>query len=579
LPQKWLAKRAPLRQHLSRMEGMGLWIGCGALALSVACGSSRHAPGGAGGADAGGSQAGNGGGGAGGGSASQGGSGCSTEGGSGNTSGGAGDAPAGGATSGSGGGPSSDGGVGGSPDEVEPDLTGLVPTSKHWLLYAERGGLQITNHLVVLDLDSKQEHLANPTKTDVTYTNWSADQRTFVFHSSSAAAVDNIVVVRFAQGGFVPAKPLDGYTEERGNFAFERWDETSRYLVAARGGPKEGIEVADVVAGKRLGTIEVEPNLSGLFAPHGSFFAFKGERGNQIVAGYASVGPAGLNEPVFLPAGSSMPAFSGDGKYAYYSYGVAPSFELKVLKLADGTEQNVQVAGPGETFWYDARASDASSLLVWVKDASSKSLLVRAFFDGSSRTVLSDPARSADGVRASDDANLLAIHYADSLELVQVSPPAKQVIPLATLDYSKSAMVGRSLVHDASGTLSVAQLDAQGALQHAPIGKAGEAAVLCVEEWRHVPTDKLAYLTNSATELVLVNLALDPPAEVARLTASQGRTFDCPLWRRSGTALAVQEADATTSRIQVLSWTDREPSAPVVALDSLEPVALYAFDY
>jgi hypothetical protein len=111
------------------------------------------------------------------------------------------------------------------------------------------------------------------------------------------------------------------------------------------------------------------------------------------------------------------------------------------------------------------------------------------------------------------------------------------------------------------------------------VSKSGEGAAVCFDLLPYVPSTKLVYRADGNKQLVLVDLASDPPAEVGRLTAAADTTFDCPLWRRDDKSFAVRERGTGGYRVQIVKWTGHEPEAPVVALQSSKEVTAFAFAY
>lgn len=465
----------------------------------------------------------------------------------------------------------------------DPDLTGLVPTSAKWLLYSEALG----QDLKLLDLDSQQEHAPNPDALPMEYGSLSPNGAVFTFSGPDEVAKNNLAILRFADAGFVPAKPVAGFDAEPGSFSAGAYDARSRFFLTTRFGATTGVEVVDSILGERVGFVEYGLSFNLVFAPKGPFFAVHYSGGSANAGRIASVtAEAGLSEPFDLPKMSRPPsfAFSNDGQHVYFNTEADDVTTSNYVDLPDPTAHPLVIAAAGETSETVYPGPTAASVVAWVVRAPSRRGLVQVFFDGRPRLDISDPAKNAglSGTQVSADHQLVNIDYGEAFELVQLEPLLRFPLVGKTLYDGKSpastGMLGRYLYYLRDGILRVATVDA-GALVDAAVSEAGDETQICPIAGG-VPTARFAYHDAAFKKLTLVDLAARPPAVALRYAASSAdATLTCPMWAADGKAFLIHEKTATSSRALVSNWSGKTPTTPVLAKESGTSLLTWAFSY
>ena len=505
--------------------------------------------------------------------------------------GGKGGAAAGSSTAGAGpaGGAEAQGGDGAAgapePPQLEPDLTDLVPTSNQWLLFNEYADVIVGTGLTLLDLASGERHPANPDELPLSTAGLSPDGRQFAFSGQGDTLDENLAMIRFAKTGFVPAKPLIGFSGELGSYIPSSWDEHARFFTVTRFGAKPGIEVVDGVLGKRVGHVVDGSAFVQGFAPKGPYFAYF--NGGQSYSGeVASVtADGGIGTPFKVSDAKTRPIFSADGKHLYFTTQQGDVKGLSYIDLPDATPKQLPNATPGESI-DRVFAGGAASAFAWVERGGGLSSLVQVFFDGRARVDVSEPSTdiSVWGTFVSTDQTLVSIDYWESLELVQLEPfkrfplVGKTVVPVS--GPSPTGMVGRYLYYQRDGLLRVATVDAPGALVDAAVSDAGETPIVCNVPAGVEPLTKLAFHDAAYTELAIVDMAARPPAVVLRYSASTAdATVQCPHWQHDGKAFLLSEKSPSKTRAYVSNWAGAQPTTPKLALESDQVLRAFAFSY
>lgn len=478
------------------------------------------------------------------------------------------------------------------PPAAEPDMTGLVTTSAKWILVTGNTSAAIGSSLDFIDLESGMHYPVNSTKQPIAYGYWSPDQKSFVFSGADGASDKSLSIVRLTRNGFVPARLVSGYEGTLGAFSLLKWDETSRFFVAARSGSmSSGVEVVDAVLGKRLGHVDFQPSFSYNFAPKGLYFGWLHGDATAYDSGLARVVKDGISAPTALPAGAYTPQFSNDGARAFFGrkegepnvvreyYLDLPDATPKELKLLAEGEKLNGAASPGPT---------ADSVLAYVQKTDGDRQFVRAFVDGRPRVALSDPSKKVRFAFSSNDQNIHAVDYETSLEIVRAEPYARLPLPglneMDASNYWTAGIVGQHVYHQVAGRLYVASIDAAGALQDVAVGAPGESVSVCEFYISHEPTTKLAYRTekDGLNQVVVVDLAASPPAVLARVTASApGNGLYCPDFSLDESSMVVSETGGASKmgKLYGVKWTSGVASQPEVLLEAEGTLQARAFSY
>ena len=457
----------------------------------------------------------------------------------------------------------------GDPKPVEPNLTGLVPTSSQWLLFSNpTSGSSFTKDLQVLDIASNQLHPANPGGAYDVLGGLSPDGRTYFF-SDGDGSRDSDRIIRLEPSGFVPAHVLEGYVGIPGAYRVLSWSHDSRFAVLSNGnGPS--VEVIDMRLGTRVATEKLS-SIVGEFAPAGYSYFYTSALTPLYAPRYARVTERGSTAAVQLPPGAKGMAFDTTGTHLFYGVGTdQDGYKLHVLSLADGQASEIPVLEPGEIF--DANRTfptPGNSVVVELRKLSGDQRVLRRVFatSGQPAVTVSNPSASTLYTYRSADGNLLLVnHYDKSLDLIRVEPYARHTIPGAfpfSLSGTIYGIIGKRGFYVLNGSVHLIDFDSAGAARDVALSPPGVTAVACANAFEYTPEQKFAFVQGDGEELTFVDLTPQPPAIVGSFKPSAaGYRVACPTWGDSDTALALSESSGTNSHQYVTRWKASAPEPP-----------------
>jgi len=464
------------------------------------------------------------------------------------------------------------------PLPVEPDLTGLVPTSNQWLLLTLplKTGVSNTSDIELLDLATDELHAANAGGPIDALGGVSPDGRTYFFSDGDGLRV-SARVIRLGPTGFVPSQPLADYKDVTGAMRVVSWSVDSRFAVVSRGAAPSSIEIVDMLLGKRLHSENLSGHV-GAFAPVGYRYFYDAATTDAYQPRYARITAAGSTEPKLLPPDADYMAFDQSANWLFYVLGYVPGKppvpSLHAVSLNDDQNHDITLAGAGESFehplFFPAPGDSVVAAITTAADSTSS--YRRVFFaDANKAPVTLSGAAASLGEEHAADGNVLIVRYypADTLDLIRVEPYARRALPgsyVTSNNYATYGVVGTHAYYVSTDGLHVASLSDAGELTDTVVSSPGKEARPCA--WRstiYTPQNKLAFVEGGSERLVFVDLTSDPPAVVGSITPSAGYGVVCPIWGDADTAVAVTEfKDGTSLRnAWVMRW--KVPNAPDAA--------------
>jgi len=452
------------------------------------------------------------------------------------------------------------------PDPVEPNLSGLVPTSSQWVLYENppTNGASFSSDIELLDIASNQVHPANPGNPYDVIARLSPDGRSYFFSD----LVGNRII-RLEPTGYVPAHALEGFVTVGGGLRVVSWSFDSRFALLQS--TNNTAEIADMRLGTRVATGNVTAG-AGAFAPAGYAYYYGSTNTPMSAPRYARVTQSGSTEPAQLPPDARSMAFDTSGRRLFYALGNdQDGYKLFSLSVANGQVAEITFVQAGE--WFDGRtiiSTPNDSVIVTVRvTGTTQRLLRRVFLDGTpAASVFSNPGASQQITFQSADANLMFVQYADdSLELIRAEPYARRAIagsfPVQS-DGSRYGIVGNHAYYVASdSTVHVADIDGAGQLRDANVSPFGQTTVPCTNYYDYTPQQKLAVLVGGGSEVEFFDLTQTPPVLIGTFTPSaDGYKVTCPSWGDLDTALFLTESNGTLEKQYVTRWKGAGIEAP-----------------
>lgn len=492
--------------------------------------------------------------------------------GSGSTVGGAAGGTGSGENGGAGGGPGGRAGGAGEATEgeitpVDPDLTGLVPTSGHWVLLKvpNASGSSITSDVELLDLDSNQMHPANPGGPFDVIGDVSPDGRTYFFSDGDGLKVSSRVI-RLSEKGFVPAQSFADYVTSPGAMRVLSWSFDSRFALVSNGSSPATIEVIDVALGKRMHS-EPASGHTGAFAAQGYWYFY--DASSLAQPRIASLNATGSTEPQLLPPKADHVQFDAQPAWVFYTLGVYPEpTTLHVRALSTGEARDVPVAGSGEQLAGSTYfPAPDESVVALVRKSATESFLRRVYFGDNAKapSTVSAVAANVDAWTRSSDGNDLIVSYYDeaTFDLVRLNPPVRRALPgtrLTPTTIQTYGMAGKHAFYFSPDGLHVASLNDAGELDDTIVST--KATRSCAERYVYSPTSKLAFLEGDGEKLVFVDLSATPPAVVGSITPTAGYQIACPTWADGDTSVATTEymSGKNPRNAWVMRW--QKPGAP-----------------
>jgi hypothetical protein len=177
----------------------------------------------------------------------------------------------------------------------------------------------------------------------------------------------------------------------------------------------------------------------------------------------------------------------------------------------------------------------------------------------------------------------MLVDYMTALDLIRLDPYARFTLPglLArnASGYFTGNVWGHRAFYQGGGQLRIASIDESGLLHDAPVSDPGVVATPCISDFSYEPADKLVFGRDDGT-LVFVDLAGATPATVGTMSPSAPDVkLECPLWAHDDSAFAVRETGTSGSKIYVVPWSGPTPGAPVLAVQSTQPLTPRALMY
>jgi len=449
---------------------------------------------------------------------------------------------------------------------VDPDLTGLVTTSGHWVLLKvpDASGNSITSDVELLDLEDNQMHPANPNGPFDIIGSVSPDGRTYFFSNGDGLKVSSRVI-RLSEKGFVPAQSFADYVNSPGAMRVMSWSFDSRFALVSNGSSPSTIEVIDVALGKRLHSEEASGH-TGTFAARSYWYYY--DASSFFEPRVSHLNASGSSQPELLPRNANSVVFDAQPAWIFYTLGVYPDpTTLHVRALSSGETRDVAVAGVGEEFANTYFPAPGDSVVAVVRKSASESFVRRVYFGDNPKppSTVSEIAANVGAWTQGGDGNDLIVNYYDekTFDLVRLDPPVRRTLPgtrLSTTSVQTYGMVGKHAFYISPDGLHVASLDSAGELDDTIVSVKQTRS--CAERYVYSPANKLAFLEGDGEKLVFVDLSVTPPAVVGSITPTAGYKIECPRWADDDTSIATTEyiAGKNPRNAWVMRW--QKPSAP-----------------
>jgi len=481
------------------------------------------------------------------------------------------------------------------PEPVEIDLSGLIPTSGSHLIIKSRPMEQYaTSSLFALDLRSEQLHDLNPLDGPVVRIESSRDATVLLYGGVDAASDTNLFLARVLDSGFVPGVPVAGFSGRPGNEYLSGWSGDGRFAIFERGSNiiGDGIDIVDTWTNSLHDSIDGSgDNLILVVAPRGLWFYYLITSRNTPRSNFVHITANGI-EQLDAPGRIEFEAFSDGGTRAVYkTLDKDNQSQFYYLDLDTGESVEIIPDPVPDSSIFNVRefSIDDDHLLAQFETTGDEYVARRLCISTGESELISDPDRGKVGFWSTLDGSALLIRYENEngYEFILIDPlgelPPEHVV---TLSDRPTVVVGRAgkshLYLDIwnRGTMLVAR-DSTGALKSETLIETTGAVADCgLIRSPEPPNDKIAF---HATEgFVLIDLGEPVARRVATIGSQHGGVIECPIWNMEGDGFAYAEItnneQENSGRIYAVRWkSGSDPELPELVYESSENLEVVAY--
>ena len=456
------------------------------------------------------------------------------------------------------------------PDPVAatPDQTGEQPiTDSFVLLKASEWDTVVADQLLLLNLTTSVATDLNDSDQILAYTTVAPDGSAFLFSGASAADDENLFLVRFSPDSYTPLTTVEGFVGRYDNYIVRDWSDDSRFALF---GSSHGVDVVDTVLNRRVGSYGLPGTVMGRFAPQGYFFSFGYDGDGEVRNGIGKVTNTGLSEPRLLPAGSSGPQFTPDGRRGVF-FTEAPGGGRIVYRIdLPGEVHEVPLEGVAPSAISTFKPTPDSQGLYVRVDEEGRWQIYHVDFDGSTRTPIGAPDRSADTVYASDSGNSYALTYQGDLIAFGDGMSFSEPIAMVAGAVATGGFHGEHLAYEVDDVEWHLVALGDGGVVDTRVSETNEAGFNCMDRHNQHPEGK-AVFTHREEEpgMVLLDLSEPVPRRVLHIDPTEaGATLYCPVWSPDGTVFVYVERGEQGDRIRQVSWGAGDPEPPITVYES-----------
>ncbi len=382
----------------------------------------------------------------------------------------------------------------------------------------------------------------------------------FISSGADASSFDNISVLRFTPTGFLPQVPVAGYSAIPGNFYREGQCSDPRFAVySRRSADNMGIEVVDLVKGKRHGAVEdpLDSDQSAEMAPSGYYFStsFWNSQMTPIVEveGWSKITKTGVSPLVKLVDSRNL-TFSGDGKFLFFAHGTRTGPQQLFVSELPRKAREVPLAAEGYTFNGGLLGAPLGQVYAQlIANGSEQSAWYLVDSAGKAQRV-TDAKRTIYATLAHEAGALLMLYGTQDPDVVSLELTKDgKTYPLMTYPVTddqrfSAAFAGKHVQYLKGGKLHLVGVDASGT--HDVMVQEGSEGVQCIE----TKNDVMTFHTVSDQGLVFVDLRAATAKRSAKLPLTAGAVDrGCPIRHRTQMRMLYRERTATKTQ---LWWLD-----------------------